>query len=103
MQKPNLRKLFGSDRRVRQILRRFRNVCWVLHNKGMSIEERHNIFVECMSLANDMTSLDVGQPSRKNDSEKIKQVREDRQYMAQKLFVERMVVEKKDWFQGVRI
>jgi len=80
------KNLLRTSRKQKQIMRKFRNVCWILHKNGMGPPERHNIFVECLNKAQESIN-----------KKSVAQLK------AQELFIDRVIEDYPDWLEGKKI
>lgn len=80
-----------SLRKQKALLRKFKNACWVLHEKGMSVEDRHNIFCDCVDRAN---------TKRRNSTE---EELKNGNFLAQQYFIEAVVRDYAEWFEGAKL
>ncbi len=85
--------LMKSERKRKQIMRKFKNVCMVMKNKGMEVHERHNIFCDCVTQArNELKNKDL------TDEQKVKM-----NLRAQEIFIEKELAKNPSWYEGVKL
>lgn len=70
------------------IMRKFTNACWVMHENGMATHERHNIFCDCVTEAQNLRAdLTPEQKAKAN-------------LKAQDIFVKKVIRDYPEWFEG---
>lgn len=89
----NFIKSWKSQRKRNAIMRKFKNVCWILHEADMSLQDRHNIFCECVTQAN----LETSKVRMDLKDKKVWNLR------AQEIFIARMINENFKLFKGKKI
>ena len=80
--------IMKTSRKDKVRMRKFKNACWIMHEKGMATHERHNIFTDCVTQATkSRTSMTPEQKVKSN-------------LKAQDIFVQKVVHDYPDWFKG---
>jgi len=86
-------KPWKSARKRKASMRKIKNVCWSVQERGRDTKERHNIFCDCVTQALE----ELGQS--KNDSEKKKMGN----LRGQEIFIAKAINENFELFKGKRI
>lgn len=90
----NMIKSWKSARKRKTIMRKFKNVCWILHEDGMGVQDRHNIFCDCVTQAqSESIKIDPKNPDKKQISN----------LRAQELFIVKAINDNFELFKGKRI
>jgi len=86
-------KSWKSARKRKAVMRKFKNVCWILHESGMGTTERHNLFCDCVTLA----KKELGQSKSDSEKKKMGNLR------GQEIFIAKAINENFELFKGKRI